>query len=44
VGRVLRRGRKVFLGKRDEPSFDELLDMGRQPVHYPLEPICSFLA
>ena len=23
VGRVLRRGRKVFLGKRDEPSLDE---------------------
>jgi len=44
VGRVLRRGQKVFLGKRDEPSLDELLEMGRQPLHYPLEPIGSFLA
>jgi hypothetical protein len=44
AGRVLREGRKVFLGKAYEPSLDELLDMGRQPAHYPLEPIGSFSA
>jgi len=39
VGRVLRGGRKVFLGKTHEPSFEELIDMGRPPPSYPLEPI-----
>jgi hypothetical protein len=39
AGRVLREGRKVFLGKETEPSLDELLDTGRHPPSYPLEPI-----
>ena len=34
AGRVLREGRKVFLGKANEPSLDELLDMGRRPLSY----------
>jgi hypothetical protein len=44
AGRVLRKGEKVFLGKWDEPSLDELLDMGRAPPSYPLEPISAYLA
>lgn len=44
AGRVLREGRKVFLGKAYEPSFDELLDMGRHPPSYPLEPIGAYPA
>ena len=39
AGRVLREGRKVFLGKTHEPSFAELLTMGQHPPSYPLEPI-----
>ena len=44
VGRVLGRGRKDFLGKRDEPSLDEILDMGRYPPSYPLEPTGAYPA
>lgn len=44
AGRVLRGGQKVFLGKWDEPSLDELLDMGRIPPSYPLEPISVYQA
>ena len=39
AGRVLREGQKIFLGKADEPSLDELVIMGRLPPSYPLEPI-----
>jgi hypothetical protein len=35
---------KVFLGKWDEPSLDELLNMGRAPPSYPLEPISAYQA
>jgi len=44
AGRVLREGRKVFLGKAHEPSLDELLDMGRYPSSYPLEPFGTYPA
>jgi len=39
VGRVLRGGRKVFLGSENEPSLDETLKTGRTPPEHPLEPI-----
>jgi hypothetical protein len=39
AGRVLREGRKVFLGKAYEPSFDELLGTGNHSPSYPLEPL-----
>ena len=42
AGRVLREGQKVFLGKPHEPSLDELLNMGRHPPSYPLEPIGAY--
>ena len=44
AGRVLREGHKVFLGKADEPSLDELLIMGRHSPSYPLMPIGANLA
>jgi hypothetical protein len=44
AGRVLREGRKVFLGKAYEPSLDELLEMGRHPPTHPLEPIGEYPA
>ena len=41
AGRVLREGRKVFLGKAYEPSLDELVDMGSHSPYYPLEPVSA---
>jgi len=44
AGRVLREGRKVFLGKAYEPSLDDLLEMGRHPPTHPLKPIGEYPA